>query len=61
MAFYTINQYNTFIYIIMPEEIVIKIFIPSTEQLIEGSEEQVVNYRDNLASQGVIFWILTIN
>ena len=45
----------------MPEETVIKIFIPSTEQLIEGSEEQVVNYRDNLASQGVISWILTIN
>ena len=60
MAFYTISQYNTFIYVIM-EETVTKLFIPSNEQLLEGSEEEVVNYRDNLASQGVISWILTIN
>lgn len=43
------------------KETVTKLFIPSNEQLLEGSEEEVVNYRDNLASQGVISWILTIN
>ena len=45
----------------MQEEVLIKIFIPSTEQLIEGTEEQVTNYRNNLKSQGIISWIVTIN
>ena len=43
------------------EETVTKLFIPSSEQLLEGTEEQVKNYRDNLTGQGIISWILTIN
>lgn len=38
-----------------------KLFIPSNEQVLEGSEEQITNYRDSLLEQGIISWILTIN
>ena len=38
-----------------------KLFILSNQQILEGSEEEIKRFRDDLLAQGQISWILTIN